>query len=80
MVPQLAQAQSQFTWAGLRPGSPDDLPILGPLADLENVTVASGHYRNGILLAPITGELIARCVIEGRPSEALAPFSPNRFC
>lgn len=80
MVPQLAQAQAQFTWAGLRPGSADELPILGPLPGLENVIVASGHYRNGILLSPITGHLIARAIIEGRVSEALAPFSPTRFC
>jgi glycine oxidase len=80
MVPQLALAQAEFTWAGLRPGSADDLPILGPLPGLENVTVASGHYRNGILLAPITGRLIAQAIIEGRPSEALTPFSPARFC
>jgi glycine oxidase len=80
MVPQFAQAQAELTWAGLRPGSADDLPILGPLPGLENVIVASGHYRNGILLAPITGRLIAQAIIEGRPSEALAPFSPARFC
>ena len=80
IVPQLAQAQAQFTWAGLRPGSADELPILGPLPGLENVIVASGHYRNGILLSPITGQLIAQAIIEGRPSEALAPFSPARFC
>ena len=79
LVPQLRHAREHFTWAGLRPGSPDGLPILGPLPGWENVTVATGHFRSGILLAPITGQLIAQAVVDGRPSEALAPFSPARF-
>jgi len=79
LVPQLRHAREHFSWAGLRPGSPDGLPILGPLPGWENVTVATGHFRNGILLAPITGELIARAILHGRPPEALAPFDPGRF-
>jgi glycine oxidase len=78
LVPQLRHATEQFPWAGLRPGSPDGLPMMGPLPGWENVTVASGHFRNGILLAPITGELIAQAITSG-PSEALAPFDPGRF-
>lgn len=79
LVPQLRYAGDQFTWAGLRPGSPDGLPIVGPLPGWENVTVATGHFRNGILLAPITGQLVAQAIAEGGESEALAPFSPARF-
>ena len=79
LVPQLRRASEHFTWAGLRPGSPDGLPIMGPLPGWDNVTVATGHFRNGILLAPITGELIAEAVVEGATNEALAPFSPARF-
>ena len=79
LVPQLRQAREHFTWAGLRPGSPDELPMLGPLPGWENVTVATGHFRNGILLAPITGELIAQSIVDGSQPEALAPFSPARF-
>ena len=79
LVPQLRHAREHFTWAGLRPGSPDGLPILGPLPGWENVSVATGHFRSGILLAPITGQLIAQAIAEGRPSEALAPFRPARF-
>jgi glycine oxidase len=79
LVPQLRHAREQFTWAGLRPGSPDGLPMLGALPGWENVTVATGHFRNGILLAPITGELIADAVVNGRAPEALAPFDPGRF-
>jgi glycine oxidase len=78
LVPQLRHATEQFPWAGLRPGSPDGLPIMGPLPGWENVTLATGHFRNGILLAPITGELIAEAIVAG-PSEALAPFDPARF-
>jgi glycine oxidase len=79
LVPQLRYAREHFSWAGLRPGSPDGLPIMGPLPGWENVTVATGHFRNGILLGPITGELIARSITERRVPEALAPFDPARF-
>jgi glycine oxidase len=79
LVPQLRYAGEQFTWAGLRPGSPDGLPIIGPLPGWENVTVATGHFRNGILLGPITGHLVAQALVEGGASEALAPFSPARL-
>lgn len=79
MVPQLRHAGEHFAWAGLRPGSPDGLPIMGPLPGWENVTVATGHFRNGILLGPITGQLVAQAIIEGGAGEALAPFSPARF-
>jgi glycine oxidase len=79
LVPQLRHAREHFSWAGLRPDSPDGLPIMGPLPGWENVTVATGHFRNGILLAPITGQLIAEAMTADEPSEALAPFSPARF-
>ena len=79
LVPQLRHAREHFAWAGLRPGSPDGLPILGPLPGWENVTVATGHYRNGFLLGPITAQLIAPAVLDGRTDEALAPYSPARF-
>ncbi len=79
LVPQLRHAREHFPWAGLRPGSPDGLPILGPLPGWENVTVATGHFRNGILLAPITGQLIAQAMVGGRPGDALVPFDPGRL-
>ena len=79
LAPLMRSLQEHDTWAGLRPGSPDGLPIMGPLPGWENVTVATGHFRNGILLAPITGELIADSIIEGQAGEALAPVSPGRF-
>ena len=65
-------------WAGLRPGTPDKLPILGATTT-SGYCVATGHFRDGILLAPITAQVMAD-VIEGRgPEYDLAPFSPQRF-
>jgi len=66
-------------WAGLRPHAPDNLPVLGPYKEIEGLFYATGHYRNGILLAPITGELIAEAVCEGIVSPLLASFAPERF-
>jgi len=79
LVPRLGALAPIDSWAGLRPGSADGLPLLGTLPGRDGVSVATGHYRNGILLSPITGRLIARAIIDGSPGEALAPFSPARF-
>ncbi|HEU4710315.1 MAG TPA: glycine oxidase ThiO [Pyrinomonadaceae bacterium] len=67
------------TWAGLRPRSPDNLPVLGPCDEIGGLFYATGHYRNGILLAPVTGELIAEAITGGAVSPLLGPFSPTRF-
>ena len=67
------------TWAGLRPRSPDGLPVLGPCDEIDGLFYATGHYRNGILLAPLSGELISEAIVEGAASPLLAPFSPERF-
>ena len=78
LVPKLADARILEDWAGLRPGTPDALPILGK-TPTPGYFVATGHFRDGILLAPITAEVMA-AVIEGRkPEHDLAPFSPARF-
>jgi glycine oxidase len=78
LVPKLAEARILEDWAGLRPGTPDALPILGATAT-PGFYVATGHFRDGILLAPITAEVMA-AVIEGRePEYDLSPFSPARF-
>jgi len=78
LVPKLADARILEDWAGLRPGTPDDLPILGE-TDIPGYYAATGHFRDGILLAPITAQVMAD-VIEGRKAEYdLAPFSPQRF-
>jgi glycine oxidase len=78
LVPKLRDAKILESWAGLRPGTPDALPILGP-TETPGYYVATGHFRDGILLAPITAEVMA-AVIEGRkPEYDLAPFSAERF-
>ena len=78
MAPGLAEAPVVESWAGLRPMSKDGKPILGP-AGLERLVLATGHFRNGILLAPITGRLIAHHLEHGAVSAAMAPFLPDRF-
>jgi glycine oxidase len=65
-------------WAGLRPGTPDDLPIIGASAELPNLVIASGHFRNGILLAPITADLVRQIVVGETPDVDLRPFSLDR--
>ena len=76
VAPALARFAVVETWAGLRPGSADGRPYLGPTA-LEGYVVAAGHFRNGILLAPITARLIADLIVDGR-TDRLAPFAPAR--
>jgi glycine oxidase len=79
IVPALRYGEVASAWAGLRPGSPDGLPIIGRLPGWENVYVATGHFRNGILLGPVTGKLVAQ-LITGKPTEVpLAPFRAERF-
>ena len=78
IVPDLAAAEIVETWSGLRPDTPDHLPILGP-TELEGLTIATGHFRNGILLAPITAKLIAEWITERRVSFEWDIFSPLRF-
>ena len=67
------------SWAGLRPRATDDLPVLGPCRKIEGLIYATGHYRNGILLAPITGELIADLIVRGATPRFIDAFSPDRF-
>ncbi|MGB6199431.1 MAG: FAD-dependent oxidoreductase, partial [Candidatus Acidiferrales bacterium] len=78
IVPGLDCAEIIETWCGLRPDTPDHLPILGP-TDIDGLTIATGHFRNGILLAPITAKLIADWVTERRTSFDWDIFSPLRF-
>jgi glycine oxidase len=78
LAPDLAQAQVEETWAGLRPDSPDHLPIVGP-AEIEGLLVATGHFRSGILLTPITARLICEWITEQRVSVDWERFSPLRF-
>jgi glycine/D-amino acid oxidase-like deaminating enzyme len=78
LSPGLANARVEETWAGLRPDSPDHLPILGP-TDIEGLLIATGHFRGGILLTPITARLVSEWVTQQRVSVDWDRFSPLRF-
>ncbi|MFE0103803.1 glycine oxidase ThiO [Streptomyces sp. NPDC059009] len=78
LVPGITELPLTETRAGLRPGSPDNAPLLGPTA-LDGLHLATGHYRNGVLLTPITGDVMAHALETGElPAEA-RPFTPRRF-
>jgi glycine oxidase len=79
IAPRLADATFVSAWAGLRPGTSDGLPLLGRLPEWEGVSVAAGHFRDGILLAPITGEVMADLLAHRRPRLPLEAFDPARF-
>lgn len=78
LVPSLGQFAVVETWSGLRPDTIDHLPIIGP-SGIDNLILATGHFRNGILLAPVTAELVADTVVQGRVSDDLKPFGVSRF-
>jgi glycine oxidase len=78
LSPGLAAARVEETWAGLRPDSPDHLPILGP-TDIDGLLIATGHFRSGILLTPVTARLVREWVTEQRVSVDWDRFSPLRF-
>ena len=78
LYPAAADWQIEELWWGFRPGTPDELPILGRSA-CENLFLATGHYRNGILLAPITATLMADLILEQKSDPLLAEFSYQRF-
>ena len=77
VLPELAELELVDVTAGLRPGSPDNGPLLGERED--GVVLATGHYRNGILLAPVTAETIAALLAGDAPPPEAAPFSPGRL-
>jgi glycine oxidase ThiO len=78
LVPEIGQMRMHEAWAGLRPGTPDDLPILGATA-VPGYFVATGHYRNGILLSPLTARLMTSLIRGQEPGFDLSPFSASRF-
>src|SRR6185295_2830307 len=78
-VPALASVAVKRVWAGLRPGTPDELPILGPAPELSNFFHATGGFRTGIVAAPLTGELVAASVLGETPPTSLEPYLASRF-
>ena len=79
ILPSLGSAPMLNTWAGLRPMTRDGLPIIGPDPEVPSVIYACGHGRNGILLAPMTGTLVAAIVTGRAEPTGPTPFSPSRF-
>jgi glycine oxidase len=79
IAPSVARLPLVSSWAGFRPRAADGLPVLGACEGTEGLFYATGHYRNGILLAPITGKLIAKAIVEGATPPSLKAFSPRRF-
>ena len=78
LLPGITELPLVETGAGLRPGTPDNAPLLGPTA-LPGLVAATGHHRNGVLLTPITGDLIATYLATGSLPDEAAPFTPARF-
>ncbi len=74
--PSLEEAELAGNWSGLRPGTTDELPLIGPVT--EGLWLATGHFRNGILLAPLTAAVTAEWVVQGTTNRLLEPFSPLR--
>jgi len=77
-VPGIEELPVAETWVGFRPGSRDDAPILGP-SGIDGLIFATGHHRNGILLTPLTIEVLSAYVLTGRLAETARPFTPERF-
>lgn len=80
LVPGLLQAPIVKTWAGLRPGTPDGMPLLGRVAGLENLYVGAGHFRSGLQMSPGTAEILCELMLAGRSPISLDGLEVERFC
>ncbi|GAA3812241.1 glycine oxidase ThiO [Streptomyces phyllanthi] len=78
LIPGITELPLTETRAGLRPGSPDNAPLLGP-TECEGLLLATGHYRNGVLLTPVTGDVMAHALTTGELPEEARDFTPRRF-
>jgi len=78
LLPQVSELHLEHVATGLRPGSPDNAPIIGP-TEMAGLVVAGGHFRNGVLLTPITGDAVAEVLADGTVPPELRAFSPQRF-
>ncbi|KPV39092.1 hypothetical protein AN478_12360 [Thiohalorhabdus denitrificans] len=78
MVPETANLELETFWSGLRPGSPDERPFVGPVPGVDGLYVSSGHYRNGVVHAPASAELLAAQMTGSEPPLDPEPFAPGR--
>jgi glycine/D-amino acid oxidase-like deaminating enzyme len=78
-VPSLGRLVIEGLWSGLRPAAPDRHPVVGWAPNVERLMIASAHYRNGVLLGPLTGRVVAQQVLSGEVAPEFAPFGPGRF-
>jgi glycine oxidase len=78
LIPELADAAIEETWCGLRPDTPDHLPLIGP-AEYAGLWLATGHYRNGILLAPATAQILGDWILRGKTEFNMDAYLPLRF-
>lgn len=79
LLPDAASASLEAVRVGLRPATTDHLPLLGPLKDHSRIVVAAGHYRNGILLAPLTADIVSRLILDNDRDPVLQPLDPERL-
>jgi glycine oxidase len=79
LIPSLSHAPFASVWGGLRPGSPDSRPILGSVEGWEGLLLATGHYRNGVLLSAVTGEIVAALALGETSPADISPFLHQRF-
>jgi len=78
VAPGLKDMQVEQKWMGFRPGSPDGMPFIGPVESIPGLWVASGHYRNGVALAPITAEIMSRWIVGEKPEMDISDFAVSR--
>lgn len=79
LVPEIGRRSVTRSWCGFRPWVPDGQPVLGPWPEVAGLFTATAHYRNGILMAPITAALLSRCIVDGDTPASITPFLPSRF-
>jgi hydrogen cyanide synthase HcnC len=78
-IPSLADIGIKRTWAGLRPGTPDELPVLGPVSGIEGYSNVTGGFRTGIVAAPLMARVAAQDIVDETPDVPIEPYLVDRF-
>jgi glycine oxidase len=79
LLPELGRLTVETQWGGLRPAVPDRLPVIGWAPGYRNLMLATAHYRNGVLLGPLTGKLVTELLLQQEPGWDLSPYAPQRL-